>query len=81
MKERTNHDGPDREQSIIDPPGFVYAASLESNLQATAAHAEPHGVHVNVVGQRSSLFCLCNRGGFPLYICVSRPSFKRNTVR
>ncbi len=37
---------------IVELATLVDVASLERHLKAAAAHPEPHGVHVNVVGLR-----------------------------
>ncbi len=39
-------------QLVVEEPRFGDAASLERDLQAAAAHAKAHGVHVHVAGER-----------------------------
>ena len=45
------HEGTDWNQSIIHSSCFVYVATLEGLLKATATHPEPHRIHINMIYQ------------------------------
>lgn len=46
----TYHDWADYRELVIQETCLLNVASLEGDLQTRAAHAEPHTVHVDVVG-------------------------------
>jgi len=58
--EQTNHDWGDRYKRIVNPPGFLDTASLESDLKTATSHSKAHRIHVDVVLQSSAIFRLCS---------------------
>lgn len=51
--------GSKRHKRVVQSPSLGNVTSLERQLQAAAAHAESHGVHVDVIYERRSVLCLC----------------------
>lgn len=51
----TYHDWADYRELVIQETCLLNVASLEGDLQTRAAHAEPHTVHVDVVGSGVAL--------------------------
>jgi hypothetical protein len=55
---RTDHDGRDGDELVVDLCRLLEILCLEGDLQAAAAHAERHRVHVDVVRARGTRFGL-----------------------
>lgn len=61
MKKKIYQDRTDRDESIVYTPGFIHITSLESQLKTTTTHSEPHRIHIDMIGECSSVFRLCIR--------------------